>query len=82
MIVRIGDQKRAHIEEHLTKLRDYLTSDDAMKHQRHQTVQTLVSALTNLPHKAFVYGALISMINVVSPSLATDVIAHMLDQLF
>jgi hypothetical protein len=81
MIVRIGDQKRAHIEEHLTKLRDYLTSDDTMKHQRHQTVHTVVSALTNLPHKAFVYGALITMINIHSTHLANEIVTHMIEQL-
>jgi DNA-binding transcriptional regulator YbjK len=52
-----------------------------MKHQRHQTVHTLVSALTNLPHKAFVYGALITMINIHSTHLANEIVTHMIEQL-
>jgi hypothetical protein len=39
----------------------------------------LVSALTNLPHKAFVYGALITMINSHSTHLANDIVTHMIE---
>ena len=61
MIVRIGDERRSMLEEHLRKLRDTLLSEETLKYHRHLVVTSIVQAVTNLPHKAFVYGALIAI---------------------
>ena len=58
-----------------------MISPESLKLYRHQTVQVLIQAITNLPHKAFVYGTLISMINLVSPSLAHEIVSHLIEQL-
>jgi hypothetical protein len=40
-----------------------------------------VQAVTNLPHKAFVYGALIGMVNLTCPSLAHDIVSSLIEHL-
>jgi len=62
MIIRIGDERRSMIEDHLKKLRDMFCSDETLKHHRQLAVESLVTAAANLPHKAFIYGALFAMI--------------------
>ena len=52
-----------------------------MKHYRHQTIHVMVQAVTNLPHKAFVYGALIGMVNLTCPSLAHDIVSSLIEHL-
>ena len=60
MIVRIGDERRSMLEEHLRKLRDTLVGGDP-KVSPSPLVTSIVQAVTNLPHKAFVYGVLIAV---------------------
>lgn len=62
MIIRIGDERRPLLDEHLKKLRDLFVSDDTLKHSRSVAIESLIQAATNLPHKAFVYGALLALI--------------------
>lgn len=62
MIIRIGDERRSLIEEHLKKLRDMVCSEETLKLHKELTVESLISAATHLPHKAFIYGALFALI--------------------
>lgn len=62
MIIRIGDERRMQVEDHLRKLKDQICSDEALKHHRQVTIDAFLAAVTNLPHKAFVYGALLALI--------------------
>lgn len=50
------------VEDHLRKLKDLICSDEALKHHRQVTIDAFLAAVTNLPHKAFVYGALLALI--------------------
>jgi len=34
MIIRIGDERRSLIEDHLKKVRDMVCSDETLKHHR------------------------------------------------
>jgi hypothetical protein len=82
MIIRIGDERRSLIEDHLRKLRDMFCSDETLKHHRQLAVESLVSAATNLPHKAFIYGALYAMIaQTAESSLVSDVALRALETL-
>jgi len=51
MIIRIGDERRRELEDHLYKLRDAILQDER---NRQVVVEAYVAAATNLPHKAFV----------------------------
>jgi hypothetical protein len=83
MIVRIGDERRSMLEEHLRKLRDTLLSEDTLKYHRHLVINSIVQAVTNLPHKCFVYGALIGIMTQTQNglNLATEVLALVIESL-
>ena len=82
MIIRIGDERRSMIEDHLRKLRDMICSDETLKHHKQLAVDTLVVAATNLPHKAFIYGALYALIGQSAElSLVTDIAIRALEAL-
>ena len=70
------------IEDHLKKLRDMFCSDETLKHHRQLAVESLVTAAANLPHKAFIYGALFAMIaQTAELSLVTDIVVRSLESL-
>lgn len=62
MIIRVGDEKRVKIDEHLCKLKDQLLSHEAQKHHRQLIIESFLAASMNLPHKAFVYGGLLALL--------------------
>lgn len=59
MIIRIGDERRRELEDHLYKLRDAILQDER---NRQVVIEAYIAAATNLPHKAFVYGALLAVV--------------------
>ena len=59
MIIRIGDERRRELEDHLYKLRDAILQDER---NRQVVIGAYLAAATNLPHKAFVYGALLAVV--------------------
>jgi hypothetical protein len=59
MIIRIGDERRRELEDHLYKLRDAILQDER---NRPTVVDAYIAAASNLPHKAFVYAALLALI--------------------
>ena len=73
MLVRIGDEKRDLIEQHLGVLRGKCVDVD--KHDV-DTVpnmqQTLCAVVHNLPHKVFLYASLVALIAQESPAIASD----------
>jgi hypothetical protein len=76
-IIRVGDEKRSMIEDHIIKVRDSIVSHEALNRHRALAIETFVQVATNLPHKAFVYGALLAYIAQKEESLVRD-IAHRL----
>lgn len=62
MIIRIGDERRSLLDEHLGKLKDLILSGESMQHHRQHAVDSYIAAATNLPHKVYVYGALLALI--------------------
>lgn len=62
MIIRIGDERRSLLDEHLGKLKDLMLSGESMQHHRQLAVESYIAAATNLPHKVYVYGALLALI--------------------
>ena len=74
MIVRIGDERRMLIDDHLVKLKDFILSDETQKNHRDLAIDTLVACASSLPHKTLLYAALTYLINQQEPKLAQDVI--------
>lgn len=84
MIIRIGDERRSMLEDHTRKLKELVCSDEALKHHRGTIVEAFLAAATNLPHKAFVYGALIAMIagaNEDGGSVAQEIVIRLFESL-
>ena len=66
MIIRIGDEKRDLLDEHLRKLKQQILSEEAQRNCRDCILETLIKCVTFLPHKTMVYSALVGMIAVES----------------
>jgi len=63
MLVRIGDEKRDMIEKHLFILSGKCTDVERHEVDTVQSMQhTLCQVVHNLPHKVFLYAALVAMI--------------------
>lgn len=63
MLVRIGDEKRDQIDNHLNVLKT--KSVDVGKHEDDTTQtmqQTLCDVVQNLPHKVFIYSSFIALV--------------------
>ena len=82
MLVRIGDEKRELIDQHLGVLRGKCL--DVNNHDE-ETIpnmkQTLCAVVHNLPHKVFISGSLIALIAQENPQMATDVVNSVFDSL-
>jgi hypothetical protein len=76
MIIRIGDERRSLIEDHVRKLKDFIMSPETQKYHRNLAIESLISAVANLPHKAFIYGALFALVakSDVENSLTQDIL--------
>ena len=62
MIIRIGDEKRQLIDDHIKKLKDLIVQEDIQKFHKAYAVDTFVTCIVNLPHKALIYAALLALI--------------------
>jgi len=45
MIVRIGDERRQLVNDHLVKLKDFILSEETQKNHRDIAIDTLVSCI-------------------------------------
>jgi pyridoxine 5'-phosphate synthase PdxJ len=62
MIIRIGDERRHLIDEHLSKLKNQLTSAFVLKdkNNREAIVDSLTTCIKLMPHKVNIYTYLIA----------------------
>lgn len=82
MLVRIGDEKRDQIDNHLNVLKT--KSVDVGKHEDDtaQTMQqTLCDVVHNLPHKVFIYSSFIALVAKENPQMASTLVNGVLDSL-
>jgi len=63
MLIRIGDEKRDSIGQHLDVLKGKCLDTDKHEADTLEVMkETLCQVVQNLPHKVYIYGALIAMI--------------------
>ena len=63
MLIRIGDERREQIEQHLANLKTKCS--DTSKHEpdtKQVLIETLITVIENLPHKTLIYADLVAMI--------------------
>ena len=80
-IITIGDERRSMIDDHILKVRDSILHHESLNHYRGLIVETFVQVSTNLPHKAFIYGALLSLIAQREESLVRDIVHRIFETL-
>jgi hypothetical protein len=76
MLIRIGDERREMLEQHLvalkTKCLDFPKYESDTKEV---LIQTLISVITNLPHKILVYANFVAMLAHDDANYATEIVA-------
>lgn len=80
-IIRIGDERRSMLDDHIIKVRDSILANESMTHHRGLVIEVFTQAATNLPHKAFIYGALLALLVQKEESLVRDIIHRMYEVL-
>jgi hypothetical protein len=65
MIIRIGDERRHLIDEHLQKLKMQLNSAFVMKdkNNREAIIETLTTCIKHMPHKVNLYSYIIAALS-------------------
>ena len=61
MVIRIGDERREMLDEHLQKLKAQMNSAYVLKdkHNREVLIEALLTCLKHMPHKVGVYSYLL-----------------------
>lgn len=73
MLIRIGDQKRESVEQHVELLKNKIVDVESHEADTFLTiVDTLSSVIFALPHKAGIYAALIASIAQTNQEMAVD----------
>jgi len=62
MIVRIGDERRHLVNDHVKKLKDFIMLEQTQSNYRDLVKDTLVNCIQNLPHKVMLYAALVTLL--------------------
>jgi len=75
MLIRIGDEKREMINAHIDVLKTKIVTQSAWVDDTEEILlQTLIKVIQNLPHKVFVYGALMGLIACESPEICRKLV--------
>lgn len=76
MIIRIGDERRHLIDEHLSKLKNQLTSAFVLKdkNNREAIVDSLTTCIKLMPHKVNIYTYLIAATSLEDFDFATQIV--------
>jgi hypothetical protein len=82
MLVRIGDEKRELIDQHLGVLRGKCVDREKHEADTLESMQkTLCAVVHNMPHKVFIYASLVALISQEDPSVATILVNSVCDSL-
>ena len=82
MLIRIGDEKREMLEQHLTILTNKLNDLHAKGDQEaiEDTMKAYGSVLVNLSHKCLIYADILSLLARVNAAFATQIMDHVLGE--
>ena len=83
MIIRIGDEKRESVDDHLQKLKSQLVSPFVLKEKGHKSTvaETLLSCIQVMPHKINLYSTLLALIAVDDFEFANELFTSIVDSL-
>jgi hypothetical protein len=83
MIIRIGDEKRENVDEHLQKLKAQLVSAFVVKERGHKAsvTETLMSCIQVMPHKVNLYSTLLALIALDDFEFATELLVAIVESL-
>lgn len=82
MLIRIGDEKREMINAHIDVLKTKIAMQAAWLEDTEEVLmQTLVKVVQNLPHKVFIYAALMGLIACENPEICAKVVAGVMEKL-
>lgn len=82
MLIRIGDEKREMINAHIDVLKTKITMQSAWLDDTAEVLQqTLVKVIQNLPHKVFIYAALLGLIACENPEICNQLVGQVLKDL-
>jgi hypothetical protein len=63
MLIRIGDERREMLEQHLDNLKNKCADTSNHEADTKQVLcETLINVIENLPHKVMVYADLIALV--------------------
>lgn len=82
MLIRIGDERREMLDQHLVALK--MKCLDFTKYEadtKDVLTQTLITVITNLPHKVLVYSNFIAMLAQDDANYAQEIISIILKHL-
>jgi hypothetical protein len=83
MIIRIGDEKRENVDEHLQKLKAQIVSAYILKDRSHKATITdcLLSCVHVMPHKVNLYSALVAFVAIDDFEFASELVTAIGDSL-
>ena len=82
MLIRIGDEKREMINAHIDVLKSKIVNQSAwLEDTETVLLQTLVKVIANLPHKVFIYAALIGLVSAENGQLGAKLVAQVMETL-
>lgn len=78
MLVRIGDEKRDVLEQHMNVLKTKITDTDGyVVDTREQLIQQLAKVITNMPHKLKIYTGIIYLIATENAEFAAGILTEL-----
>ena len=82
MLIRIGDEKREMINAHIDVLKTKIVTQTAWLDDTEEVLlQTLVKVIRNLPHKVFIYAALMGLVACESPEICARIVGQVMEKL-
>lgn len=70
MLIRIGDEKRQVIGDHIQKMKSVMLSEEAMRDFKEMNVTNFINCLKYMPHKTLIYSQLVFLINIEEPEFS------------
>lgn len=77
MLIRIGDEKRESVFLHIDVLKNKIIGKDNWIDDTEQVIHSVLGKVVqNLPHKVFIYAALVGLVAKDSPEIGKNIITQ------
>ena len=82
MLIRVGDERRELLDQHLLALKSKcLDFDKYEPDTKSVLMETLITVITNLPHKVLVYSNLVAILASENTQIAQEVVDEVVKHL-